>query len=105
METQIVTSEEKILSAIGYIGILFLVPMMLKRNSTFAQFHAKQGAILFLAWIANSIIAIVPILGWIIAFFGSIVLIVLMILGIIKSLAGEIWEMPLLADYAKKIKL
>lgn len=105
MENQNVTSEEKIFSAIGYIGILFLIPLVLKRDSAFAQHHAKNGLVLFLAWVISWVVGIIPVLGWIAAFFFSIFLIVLTILGVIKALAGEMWEMPYLSKYVKKLKI
>ena len=37
----------KTVAALSYISILFLVPLLGKRDSKFAQFHAKQGLILF----------------------------------------------------------
>ena len=50
----------KTVAALSYLWILFLVPLLLKRDSKFAQFHAKQGLVLFiiefLVWI--------PFIGW-----------------------------------------
>ena len=41
--------KNKKIAAIGYIGILCFIPLLLKPNSRFAHFHAKQGLILFIA--------------------------------------------------------
>ena len=46
----------KVIAAVGYVWILCLVPLFLKRHSKFAQFHAKQGLVLF----------IVEVIGWLI---------------------------------------
>jgi len=97
--------ENKLLAAIGYIGILCLVPLLGKKDSKFAQFHGKQGLVLCIAWVINFFVGLIPIIGWLVAFVGTIALLVLSILGIIKALAGEFWEMPYLAEYAKKINL
>ncbi len=40
--------DNKLIAAIGYVSILFVLPMFLKKNSKFAQFHAKQGLLLFI---------------------------------------------------------
>jgi len=97
--------ENKALAAIGYLWILFLVPLLTKKDSPFAQFHAKQGMILFILWIAVWLVGWVPILGWMIGFLGSILLLVLSIVGFLKAIQGERWEMPVLGEYAKKLKI
>lgn len=97
--------ENKLIAAIGYVGILCLIPLLLKPKSKFAKFHGKQGLILVIGWVINFFIGIIPVLGWILGFIGMVALLVLSILGIIKSLAGEYWEMPYLAEYAEKIKI
>jgi len=97
--------ENKVVAAIGYIGILCLIPLLLKPKSKFAKFHGKQGLVLVIGWVINFIIGLVPVIGWLIGFIGLVALTILSILGIIKSLAGEYWEMPYLSEYAKKIKI
>ncbi|PJA47342.1 hypothetical protein CO172_01955 [Candidatus Uhrbacteria bacterium CG_4_9_14_3_um_filter_36_7] len=97
--------EEKIFAALSYLGVLFLIPLFFRRQSQFALFHARQGALVFVAWIVLWTVNVVPLLGQIIWFFGSIVLLIISILGIIYSLRGEEWELPILGIYAKRLKL
>ncbi len=99
------TLNERLIAAVGYLGVLFLIPLFFKRESQFAQFHGKQGLVLFVAWAIISLIAIIPVLGWIIWLVGNIVLVVLMIVGILKAYIGELWEMPYLGKYAKRVKI
>ncbi len=97
--------ENKVVAAIGYLGILCLIPLLLKPKSQFAKFHGKQGLVLVIGWVINFFIGLVPFIGWFLGLIGMIALVVLSILGILKSLAGEYWEMPYLAEYAEKIKI
>jgi len=97
--------ENKVIAAIGYIGILCLIPLLGKKESKFAQFHGKQGLVLFISWIIVWIVGVIPFLGWILAFLGSIALLILSILGIVQALSGKYWKIPFLAQYAEKIKL
>ncbi len=97
--------ENKIIAALSYVGILCLIPLLAKKESKFAQFHGKQGLVLFIAWIIVWVIGIIPFLGWLIFFFGSIALLVLSILGIIQALSGKYWKIPFLSQYAERIKL
>lgn len=95
----------RVISAIGYLWILCLLPLLGKRNSEFAQHHGKQGLVLTITSFILWLIAIVPVIGLIISFFGGIALIVLAVLGILNALQGKYWEMPYLGEYAKKIKI
>jgi len=93
--------DNKVLAAIGYIWILCLVPLFLKRHSKFCQFHAKQGLILFIVEIFGWLIFWLPLIGWII----GILILIFAALGIMNALQGKYWEMPILGKYAQKINL
>ena len=97
--------DTKVIAAIGYLGVLCLIPLILKKDSKFAQHHGKQGLVLLIAWVFVWTISLVPVLGWIIGFFGGIALLILMIIGILKALAGEEWVIPVIGKYADQIKL
>jgi len=87
----------KSVAAMSYLWVLCLVPLLSKRDSKFAQFHAKQGLILFII----SLFTIVP-------FFGQILLLILVVisaLGLIKAYNGEWWEIPFVHEWSKKIKI
>jgi len=97
--------DNKVIAAIGYLCILFLVPLLGAKNSPYAQFHAKQGLMLFVGWVVVWVIGLIPILGWIIGFLGTILLAVISLIGLIKALQGEAWEVPFLANLAKQLKI
>ncbi len=93
--------QNKGIAALSYVWILCLVPLLAKRDSKFAQFHAKQGLVLF-------IIELVASLFWWFPFFGQLLmlaLIVVSIIGIVKALNGEWWQMPIVHEWSKKINL
>ncbi|MFH1326446.1 MAG: DUF4870 domain-containing protein [Candidatus Falkowbacteria bacterium] len=97
--------KNKIIAALSYIFILCLVPLMLKKNSEFTQFHARQGLTITVAWFVLWVFGIIPILGWIVAFFGNIALLIISVLGVIKTLSGESWEIPFIHEWSKKWNL
>ena len=90
--------DNSFLAAIGYIGIVCIVPLFLKRNSKFAQFHAKQALLLL---IIEVVAWIIPPIAWI--FY--ILAVILSVMGIKAALEGKYWELPLIVKYAKKINL
>ncbi|MBU2566619.1 DUF4870 domain-containing protein [Patescibacteria group bacterium] len=97
--------DNKIIAALSYIGILCLIPLLAKKDSKFAQEHGKQGLVLLLAFVANMIISMIPILGWLAGFVIGIALLIFAVIGLIKTLMGEFWEIPLLGQYRNKINL
>lgn len=97
--------ENKGIALLSYLGILCLVPLLVKKESKFCQFHAKQGLILFIGEAVITLLNIIPFIGQIIWVIGIIIALIASITGIIKALAGEYWEMPVLGEYAKKIKV
>jgi len=97
--------DNKVIAALSYIFILCLIPLLAKRGSAFAQFHAKQGLTITVAWFIFWVIGIVPVLGWLIAFLGNILLLIISIVGIIKTLNGEKWKIPYIYEWSQKFNL
>ncbi len=92
-------------------GILFLV---LEKENRFVRFHAVQsiavGLLLVVLSIAFSILsamlAIVPILGWIIAIVAglgfALVTFVLWVMLMLRAFQGREWEVPAVGRYARQ---
>jgi fumarate reductase subunit D len=102
---QVELPDDRFIAAIGYLGVLCVVPLVFKRDSAFAMHHGKQGLVLLIAWMILWLGNIVPILGQIVWMLGTIALIILIILGMINALQGRMWEMPFLGGFAKDLKL
>lgn len=84
--------------------ILFFVPLLTDaKNDPFVKFHVKQGLVLLLTGFAVSIIgSFLPIIGWLIILpLGSIMVLVLWIVGVVRALGGEERELPLVGSFAK----
>lgn len=99
-------AENKGIAALSYLGILCLIPLLAKRESKFAQFHAKQGLVLLIVEVIfgflAGVLAIIPVIGWIIDVVVWLYIVIMIIMGLINSLSGKYWEMPLLGQFAKK---
>lgn len=87
----------KVVAGLSYIWILFLLPMLLKRDSKYCQFHAKQGLILFIL----SFLTWIPFFGWLL----GLAIIIVSVIGIVKTLAGEWWKIPYIYQWSEKINL
>ena len=98
--------ENKIWAAIGYLGILFLIPLLAKKDSPFAQYHAKQGLVLFIAGLIVGFLSAVPFIGWfVLAPIGGILLLILFIIGLVNSLGGKTQPLPVIGKYAETLKI
>ena len=95
MAKQIDASEEKIWGAISYLWILSLVALVVKKDNAFVKFHASQGILLF---VISLVLMFVPIIGWLI----NLIIGIIAIVGIIKALQGEKWQIPLISDLSQK---
>lgn len=97
--------DAKFFAAIGYFSILCFVPLLLKKGNKFAQFHGKQALVLFILELAASILKVVPALGDLVFTVAFVVLGILSLVGIVKVLMGEYWEMPVVYEISDRISL
>ena len=95
----------KIFAVIAYLGILCLVPLLLKKDNKFAHFHGKQGLVLLIGEVGAAIINVIPILGQLIWILAVLVFGILSLAGILQSLMGNYWKMPIIGDISDKIAL
>lgn len=94
-------SNKKLYCILAYIGILWLIGLIQLPKDEDVKFHVNQGIVLSIAMVALSIIAIIPVIGWIVSAVGWIGILVLAIMGIIAANNGERKELPLIG----KIKI
>lgn len=99
------TQDAQFFAAIGYLSFLCFVPLFLKRGNKFAEFHGKQALVLFILELAAAILKVVPALGDLIFTLSFVVFGILSLIGIVKVLIGEKWEMPVIHEIANRISL
>jgi uncharacterized membrane protein len=97
-----VREQDKIQLVLAYLSCLALIPLLTVKDSPFVQWHAKQGLTLGVgSFIILTVFSFLGPLALINCALGPGVL-VLAILGIVKSLKGERWRIPLVADISEK---
>lgn len=94
-------AENKYVAMLSYLGVLFLVPLLLKKESAFSQFHAKQGLIIAIGWLIGGGFFWIPLVGW----GAMLILLVVNIVALVKTYDGESWEIPLVKDAVKKLNI
>ncbi|KKR21211.1 MAG: hypothetical protein UT48_C0011G0012 [Parcubacteria group bacterium GW2011_GWE2_39_37] len=102
MEADEVSSTDRKIAALSYVFILFLIPLLGRQNSKFVQFHAKQGLVLFAIEVVTWPFSMIPFIGQL---FITLPLIIISVLGIVKTLGGETWEIPYIHNWSKKVTI
>lgn len=91
--------QNKIFAVLAYLGILFLVPLLVAKESRFARYHTNQGVVLFIAGMIGGVLSVIPFVGCIIMPLVIIGVVILMVMGIINAAKGECKPLPLIGQY------
>lgn len=110
-----ISGSERVMAALGYLAFLFIVPVKLRRDSMFVQFHARQGGVLFGLWLLLLLILFIALLfagAGIVAtilltlmFVGTFLYLLMTVIGLLKVALGERYRMPVVADVALLLRL
>jgi uncharacterized membrane protein len=83
---------------------LFFVPLLTEaRKDPFVKFHVKQGLVLFIGYVIESVIMRMPVISFLSPLL-SLVLLVLLIIGIMNAVNGQEKTLPIVGDFAKNFK-
>lgn len=97
-------------SILSYIGILWLIPLLVEKNDKVVRFHINQGIVLFIFDIIGSIavgilsaifvfIPVISFLGVVIASLFGILCFVLMIIGIVNAANKSEKPLPIIGKF------
>jgi uncharacterized membrane protein len=111
------SSNRTIMIVLSYLGLLALIPLLVEKNDSEVQWHAKHGLVLLVAEIAvfivlsilSSVVGAIPVIGCVGALIGvlisfgmSIGILVLHIMCIVKGVNGERFKLPYISEYADR---
>lgn len=88
------------LAAMSYLGVLCLVPLVMNRNDSYVQFHARQGVMLWMWEVLAIYTLLIPAVGHIFFRISSIACLVLSVIGVLSVLLGRAWKFPIIGDWA-----
>lgn len=92
--------------ALAYVtiipAIVFLVVEPYNRNS-YVRFHSWQSIFLGIAaFVVDTVLSFIPIIGWILIPFVLIGFLILWIIVIMKAFKGERFKLPIIGKYAEQ---
>lgn len=104
-----VTGEQILFGILAYLGILVLIPLLVKKDDRWVQEHSRQGLALLILWVISwivfMILLFIPIIGWIISVLLFIFLVIIWLIEIIKVISGtEPMIVPFFGNMAKSWK-
>lgn len=104
---QVKASDAKVCALLAYlaIGIIWFFVDDKMKASEFAKFHVKQALVLMIASLGGHLIlGLIPLLGWIALPLFSLAVFALAVIGIINAVNGEKKELPIIGQFADKLK-
>ncbi|MBF0462267.1 MAG: hypothetical protein HQL87_12825 [Magnetococcales bacterium] len=93
----------RVLAAMSYLGVLSLVPLVINRDDSYVQFHARQGVVLWIWEVLAIYTLLVPAVGQLFFRVSSITCLVLSVVGVVSVLLGRAWKFPLIGDWAARL--
>lgn len=122
------SSDAVLLATVGYIPLLFFLPLFVGTREPFARFHGRQSLVMFaLVVLFNIMVSITDlvlgrILGgmFLIGFFfkavawlihypaGFVVALayaLLIVISIVQAATGQYWRIPVVGAYAERLRL
>ena len=89
---------KKLTDVVAYLSWIGLLIAFIAGDRENCKFHLNQSLVIWLAGVVLGVVAIIPILGWIVAFVGWIFLVVCWFIGIINAICGVEREVPLIGQ-------
>jgi len=111
------SSNRSLMTALSYLWILFLVPLLVEKNDKEVQWHAKHGMVLTIAevvvsmalFVLNTVLSAATAgLGCIFALLSPLVFVaflVVRILCIVKGINGERFNIPGITQYVDRVNI
>ncbi len=100
--TPIVVNEDKTVAIVSYLTLIgFIVAVVLhgQKKTRLGAYHLRQSLGIMLTFIAGGVIAIIPILGWLVWIVVMIGGFVLWVIGLINAAGGKMQPVPVLGKY------
>ncbi len=110
----LVREQDKIMLLFAYLGPFALIPLLTVKDSDYVRWHARQGVVFMLSWIAYWIVSGVvsgigfwlgplgPII-WGITALGHLGMLAIWIVALIKAFEPSRWRIPIIGIFADRL--
>ena len=90
----------KVMAILACIPLVGLILFFVEKEDKFVRYMAAQFAIL---GVAEFVLSIIPVIGWILSMPVMILIWVVIILGMVKASKGERFDIPIVSPWALKL--
>lgn len=98
--------QNRLVAALSWLWVLSAIILLVKKDSPFVQFHARQGFVVFLASIILWILfGILGPFAWALQQLLQLAVFVVIVMGFVQALRGRWWTLPVLGTLAPKVRL
>lgn len=85
--------------------IIFFIPLLTDaKNDPFVKYHVKQGLVLFIGYVVEIFVGMIPIIGWILYPLLGIFLFIMFIIGIMNAVGGKEKPLPIIGGFAQNFR-
>jgi uncharacterized membrane protein len=93
--------EDNLAALLSYVlgWVTGLVFLLMEEKSSYVKFHALQSVAVFLPL---QVMAMVPIIGWMLAPFITLIAMILWLFLMYKAYHGERFKLPIVGDFAER---
>lgn len=102
-----IKDEDKILAAFGYAWYFAIIPLFLKRDSSFIQFHAWQGIVLTVFFTLLNIIflgALAFVFSGFIHFILTMIAVLIYAVSAYAAYKGKWFKIPIVHSFSEKLQ-
>jgi len=103
--TPVVVNEDKTVAIVAYLTLIgFIVAVVLhgQKKTRLGAYHLRQSLGLILLFVAGGLVAVIPLLGWLVWFVVLIGGFVLWVFGLINAANGKMKPVPVLGQHFEK---
>jgi len=106
-------ANNKVMAVLCYVGILWLAPFFMAKQSPFVRYHLNQGLLFLISAIIVNIVcgvvggilgSIVGALGSLVSLVGTIYFLVFFVIGAMNAWGGKAKPLPVIGGLATLIK-
>lgn len=90
----------KTMAILACIPIVGLILMLVEKEDDFVRYMGAQFTIL---GAVQFVLAIIPVIGWMLSPLFAMVVVVAVIVGMVKASKGERFDLPLVSEWALKL--
>ena len=95
-------SENMLFAALSYVGVLVLVPLLMRKDDPFVRFHAKQGLVVLGGFVVALLAARwIPIVGSVL----FLLLLIVDVIALVQALLGRWWKIPIIGMIAERFRI